>query len=249
MAASVLFACGLNETKLPSYVHISEESDIDGTFLISSILGQRLRVSNSATVLVCLQHNFQNYFTAGMRLGYNLNLFAGKTLHALDVVTEIAQNLLTSLQVADGKDIIEDIIRQIHTELSEKLQNRVSVTVVIDNLAAFTNLGASEDDVLKFCHDLQNIGRSYENFSIITKLNTCDQWTVFDSNIRKLGDLVIQLVKLESGAFYEVDGKIIVERQTLNGHYKIQEARKEFLYKVNDRNIKIYNPGEVGVVI
>jgi len=258
MAASLLFACGLNEQKLPPFVHISEESNIDGSFLISCILGQRLRISNAGTLLVCLQHNYLHYFNAGMRLGYNANIFLGKTLNIIDPLSEMARDLAASKWLADESQVASLLLTSIREQIATNYTNRVSTTIIIDNLSILLNMGATREDVQHLCLELAALPKEFANLTIITKMSNCDIYNVADQNVAKLGDLRIRVIKLKSGVFREVDGKLAVERDIVSGgagdadddgRFMQEEARKEILYKVNDRNVKIFNPGEIGVKV
>lgn len=253
MAASVLFACGLNEQKLPSFVHISEESQVDGSFLISCILGQRLRISNAGALLICLQNNYQHYFHAGMRLGYNTNIFLNKTLSVIDPLTEMAHDIINSPWLSNDKKSVCHLLLegiQEHITQNENFQKRSSNTILIDNLSVLFNLGATKEDVIQFCHELAGLPGQHENLTIITKMNNCDIYSLTDNNVSKLGDLRIRVIKLKSGVFREVDGKLLIEKDLEDsGDFMLQQSKKEILYKVNDRNIKIFNPGEIGVKV
>lgn len=252
MATSVLLACGLNEQKLPGFVHISEESNVDGSFLISCILGQRLRISNAGTLLVCLQHHYQHYFNAGMRLGYNSNIFLGKTLNVIDVLSDIAGQGLNCkwLHATSGVNALtEQLVEDIRSQLSNNYANRSSYTILIDNLSILFNLGASKLQVQQFCQSLADLAKEHENLAVITKLSNSDIHQLTDNNVAKLGQVRIQVLRLKSGVFREVDGKLLIERVLDEGSYDCEETRKEVLYKVNDRNVKIFNPGEIGVKV
>ncbi|XP_053945379.1 uncharacterized protein LOC128854926 [Anastrepha ludens] len=267
MAASVLFACGLSEQKLPNFVHISEESNVDSSFLTSCILGQRLRLSNVGTVLVCLQNNYYHYFRAGLRLGYNVNIFLGKTLNVVDPLTEMAREGITSKWLQDERLVTTLLLDSIRDYVSASAAQRISVNIVIDNLAILLNLGATVEEMLQLCHDLDDLTKQYENVSVITKISNCDIYMPIDNNLSKLGTLRIRVVHLKSGVSHDVDGKLLIEREVIgsgyekreqdqeqeeeqeNGGYEIERVRKEVLYKVNDRNVKIMNLGEVGVRI
>ncbi|ALC46229.1 poly [Drosophila busckii] len=251
MATSVLLACGLNEQKLPGFVHISEESNVDGSFLISCILGQRLRISNAGILLVCLQHHYKHYFNAGMRLGYNTNIFLGKTLDVIDVLRDMACQGLKSkwLCCPQGLSLTEQLVVDIRAQLEKNYASRSSYTILIDNLSILFNLGASKLQVQQFCQSLADLAKEHENLTVITKLSNSDIHTLTDNNVAKLGDVRIQVLRMKSGVFREVDGKLLIERVLDEGSYSCEQSRKEVLYKVNDRNVKIFNPGEIGVKV
>uniref|UniRef100_T1GMB6 Elongator complex protein 6 n=1 Tax=Megaselia scalaris TaxID=36166 RepID=T1GMB6_MEGSC len=186
MAASLLIACGLQEQKLPKHIHISEESSIDGSFLISSILGQRVRVPNSKTLLVCLHQNFKHYLNAGLRLGYNLQMHNGKSLTVIDVVNDIGTQPISCKWLADNPT--ETLYKAICDELA-KLQG--SVTVIIDNLEGLMNLGASAQDLYTLCVKLQKFLKesSFESHTLATKLNNCNLFEMTDTNLEHLSEL------------------------------------------------------------
>ncbi|KAL9894199.1 uncharacterized protein LOC119634793 isoform X3 [Glossina fuscipes] len=251
MAASVLFACGLNGTKLPTLVHVSEESNVDGSFLISSILCQRLRISNVGTLLVCLQHGYQHYTKAGMRLGYDCNVFVGKTLSVLDPLTDIARDFPVSNWLISGDTNIADVLLQ---EIKKQIMGtnfsvRTHNTIIIDNLAILYNLGASKEDVQMFFNDLMHLTKQMDNLSLITKMSNSDIFCVEDSNISKCSLVHVNVLNLKSGLFHEVDGKLLIKRcqDENDDNCDWNVTTKEVLYKVNERNIKIYNPGEIGI--
>ncbi|XP_067616938.1 reticulocyte-binding protein homolog 2a [Eurosta solidaginis] len=239
MAASVLFACGLNEQKLPAFVHISEESNVDGSFLISSILGQRLRISNAGTVLVCLQHNYQHYFHAGMRLGYNANIFNGKTLHVVDPLTEMARNGITCKWLRDERLLTNTLLEAIRNHINTNVAQRNSITVLIDNLAILLNLGATKEDIIWLCHDLAELPKQYENLTVITKMSNCDLYEPLDNNVAKLGTLRIRAAQLKSGVSRDVDGKLLIEREVIeNSRQQSMKKRNEILVTEKEKELE-----------
>ncbi|XP_055379533.1 elongator complex protein 6 [Condylostylus longicornis] len=259
MAASLLLACGLNEQKLPSAIHLSEESDIDGSFLISSILGQRLRIQNSGVILICLQQNYQHYMNAGIRLGYNLNMFNGKNLYVHEPILDIIKSNFCENSTAPSSEIndsifSDEIFKFIEKIIKEKFIEKTSITIILDNLSILMNMGESYRSILKFYENLKEfieniMNESTKSITLLTKLNNCDLFNVLDNNLIRMSDLHIRVVKLKSGAFKEVDGKLIITKDEIIEFCQINKNEKNILYKVNDKNIKIFNPGEVGIKI
>ncbi|XP_055848277.1 uncharacterized protein LOC129913563 [Episyrphus balteatus] len=251
MAASLLIACGLNESKLPPYIHISEESNMDGGFLITSILGQRLRTPQVTTVLVGLQHGYQHYLNAGMRLGYNLALFMNKKFFIIDALKSIQVKQWKSMWLTEGDSMSNTLLEFIREKISSPNDDAgtTSVTYIIDNLSILLNFGFTPEGLLRLCQDLQAMALEHPGLTIVTKLSTSDVHPVLDNNIAKLADVHLRIKQLKSGAFREVDGKLCVVRETTEGCYELMEQQKEILYKVNERNVKIFSPGEVGVKV
>ncbi|XP_055908831.1 uncharacterized protein LOC129943422 [Eupeodes corollae] len=249
MAASLLIACGLNENKLPPYIHISEESNMDGGFLITSILGQRLRAPQVTTMLVGLQHGYQHYLNAGMRLGYNLTLFMNKKFFIIDALKSIQVKQWKSMWLTEGDSMSNKLLEFLREKLTAAQDSGTSLTFIIDNLSILLNFGFTPEGLLRLCQDLHAMTEEHPGLTIVTKLSTSDVQPVLDNNIAKLADVHLRVKQLKSGAFREVDGRLSVVRETTDGCYELMEQQKEILYKVNERNVKIFSPGEVGVKV
>lgn len=250
MATSVLLACGLNEQRLQPYTHLSEESGVDGGFLISSILGQRIRVPNAGTILICLHQTFSHYCSAGIRLGYNLQMSLGKNLRVIDILNDIAGDFGKSKWTTTTGNFLQLLWDEIQTQSMELFAAKSTITVIIDDLSVLLNLGASPGEIMRFANRLRqwSEGRNAD-VAIVTKLNTCEAFGTLMNQIGELCDIHVVIERLKSGNFKEVDGKIVVKKDTCSAPFDFQEGEKTILYKVLERNIKIFNPGEVGIKV
>lgn len=248
MATSVLLACGLNEQRFPKYTFLREDTNVDGSFLISCILGQRLKIQNTSTLLLCLHHTYQHYSNAGIRLGFNLGAAIDKgNLHVIEPLNDLAENLFESTYLHASQETLLNVLWQkLESQITEILSKKKSLTIIIDDLSTLINLGASELMVLQFCRQLLNTATKVDaahEISIVTKLNTANLYEHLCSNLEDLADTEIQINKLKSGNFKEVDGRLIVIKANA------RNTPKSMLYKVNERNVKIFAPGEVGIKI
>lgn len=247
MAASLLLSCNLNEQKLPRFVFLREDIGVDGSFVISSVLGQRLKVQNTGTILVCLQNSFEHYSSAGIRLGYNLSACRDKgALIVIEPLLDLAENVCASNYLsASGEKIVEsfwlEIERAVARFTEPSTANKQTITLIIDNLSSLIDLGVNENRIVQLCRELGNY--SNELLSIVVKVNTCQLYETLCCNLEDIAETEIKIVKLQSGNFKEVDGRIVCLRRAANGYEK---SEKTVLYKVNDRNVKIFAPGEVG---
>ena len=248
MAASVLISCGLNEKNLQKFTFLREDVDVDGSFLISCILGQRIKYQETGTILICFHHAYQHYVSAGQRLGYNLNTSIDKgNLTTIEPLDDIAEKLFTSFFLHSSKEeLLNEFLQSIQSHIVDmfNVKNKKSVTVIIDDISVLINLGVSELQALRFCRKIQSLTeKQFSNLSIVLKVNTCELYERLCSNLEDLADVEIKLVKLKSGNFKEVDGKLVCVKKCLNG------VEKVMLYKVNERNVKIFAPGEVGIKV
>lgn len=242
MASSVLQACELHETKLPPFVLVREDCGVDGSFLVSSILGQRLKVQNTGTVLVCLHHSMQHYAGAGMRLGFNLNMARDKgTLAVIDVLEDLAKNLFTSKHLE--KSALTTLLDDITDAANNLLSTKPTCTIVIDNASALIELNGSADVVHRFCNQLIALTDVNNRISVVLKFNTSNLYPHIVNSLEDSATSCVHFVRLPSGNFKEIDGKIAYRKRAPNGY---GSNEKQLLYKVNDRNVKIFLPGEIG---
>lgn len=240
MATSVLLACGLNETLPATFTFVREECDVDASFLITCILGQRTKVQTAGTVLVCVHHRFKHYVGAGERLGFNLEAARKRgTLVVIDPMSDASQ-------ITAPDDMLLQLWNRI-VEEARALQTageRKSVTIILDDATALIDLGVPEDSVLWFCRRLCQLAAEWEApaLGVVVKLSACNLYQPLASNLVGLADTDIQCIRLRSGHFREVDGRLTVKRSDMM-------TAKSMLYKVTDRNVKIFAPGEVGISI
>lgn len=243
MAASLLLSCNLNEQQLPRFVFLREDIGVDGSFLISSILGQRLKVQNTGTILVCLQNTVQHYSSAGVRLGYNLSTCRERgALIAIEPLLDVSEKLFESTYLSgNGQNVLETLWSSIEQAVGQLSATKQTITLIIDNLSCLIDLGIGERTIVDWCRKLAN--HADEKLSVVVKINTCQIFDVLCCNLEDMADIEVQIIKLKSGSFKEVDGRIVCVKRSDN---RWEKTEKTVLYKVNDRNVKIFAPGEVG---
>lgn len=244
MSTSVLLACELNEQKLPKFVLIQEKSGADATFLVTSLIGSCLKSQQNGVQLVCLHHISQHYISAAARLGYNLSIAREKgRLVITEPLADIGQNYLSSKYLSESKQsILDSLFQTLKEGIDEQIQNKEHITVIIDNITTFVDLGFSKNLVLQFSHKLINLANSH--ISIVLKINTSNLYEDYVTSLEDYADSNYLVTKMISGEFHEVDGKIIYKKRSDFTHIS-----KTILYKVGDKNIKIFQPGEVGVKV
>lgn len=243
MATSLLITCELNEQRLPSVIYLPEEAGVDGGFLITSILGQRAKLQDNGTILMCFHQNFQHYANAGVRLGFNLSTVRHSgALTVIEPLFDISENDFNSKYLNTNKAVVlNNILLEIKEAVQNLIANKRYISIIIDNIGALFNLGANEKLVLNFCEKL--IDLTGEQVSVLIKLNRSNLYPILCSNLSDWANVEIQMVKLLSGNFKEVSGKLNYIKKNSSGFNQLQ---KTLLYKVNDRNIKIFVPGEIG---
>lgn len=255
MATSLLLACGLNEQLWPPLTYIREDTDVDASFLVTCILGQRTKIPNSSTILLSLHHAFQHYALSGQRLGFNLNTARDNgSLLVTEPLQDIADNLFAS-NVFQKNDVqLVQMWTQLKQQIHEQLKSKKYVTIVFDDLSALLNLGSTEKYIILFVRQLVAMATSTfaGRLAIVAKLNTCNLFDHLTNNLEAMADVEIQCNKLKSGSFREVDGRLVSIRPTKKeaGQDLVGDRfEKTMLYKVNERFVKIFAPGEVGIQV
>lgn len=236
MTAQLLMTCGLTDKRLPAFVLIRESTDTDGSFLISSILGQQLRASpQSKIVLVGVHHSYTHYQCVGMRIGYNLTQVCErgrlKVVDALKLIHEDALPL-------EDNQLVELIFQRIWKEVQD-IPEAEDCCLILDDISMLRVISENDDLVIRFVEKLLLIqGTRTGHLSCVIKLNTYDIFPVLANNLDNRSSMTINIDSLKSGRFKEVDGRITITRPN-------QTEEKVVLYKVNDRNIKTFAKGFV----
>lgn len=245
MSTSVLQACDLNEQTLPKFVFIQEQYGADGSFMITSILGQCLKFQQNAVILICSHHTSQHYSNAGIRLGFSMNMAKEKgRLHLIEPLQDIGLNPLSSKYLFEPKgEVLQSLLDEIKENTAKQLKSKENVTIIIDNIAAFLNLGFSTELVVRFSHQLVSFSEENDRVSLTLKVNISHLNEEIVSSLEDYANSNILISKLKSGEFQEVDGQIIYKKRTDNFKYIL----KPILFKINDRNVKVFQPGEVGI--
>ncbi|XP_039444736.1 elongator complex protein 6 [Culex pipiens pallens] len=240
MAQPVLATCGLNEATIPPLTLIKQDSGVDGSFLIAAILGHRLKTSKDHRVLlIATQHNYTHYSSACLKLTYNLGPSRDSgQLQTLDIGAELFQNFPEA-----GPNLCD-----LQKRIEEFLQSSPQATILIDDLTFFLNLGHTESQLMDFVEAIVT-GLNRLNQAVVIKLNTADLYDVLGANLDDLAATELRLERLTSGNFREVDGRLTVSRVHEHEDALVQTKQRDrqVLFKVNERNVKVFVPGELGI--
>lgn len=234
MTAQLLMTCGLTDKRLPAFVLIRESTDIDASFLVSSIIGQQLKAASpqSKIVLVSAHHSFNHYQCVGMRVGYNLSQVRDRgRLKVVDVLKLVHEDLL---QLDD--QLAESIYQRIVNELQD-VPEAEDCCLIIDDVSMLRTISESDDLVIRFVEKVKALqGSRTGHMSCVIKLNTYDIFPVVANNLDSRSAITINVDSLRTGRFKEVDGRITVTKPNA-----VED--KVILFKVNDRNVKTFAKG------
>lgn len=239
--ALLVSACGFTEPR--KFITVNENADVDGSFLISSVIGQRLRQPSSGLVLVCCCQSLKFYEACGRKLGYNLTMSVSKkSLHAVEILRDVISS--------NGNEILDHLFGEILEKVTTLRSNGTkSISIIVDDLTFFTNLTCTEKHLILFGTKLHDFAMTHDDVSIIMKFGLADLHQHLINNLQDLSDVSITVEKLKSGDFWDVDGKLIIKKmRNKNGMLTIENERN-LLYHVGDHNVKLIAPGEFGLKI
>lgn len=239
--ALLVSACGFTEPR--KIMVIKENRDIDGSFLISSLIGQRLRVQNSGIVLVCCHQTMKYYDACGKKLGYNLaTSVSKKTVQVIEPLRDFVFMKCDAL--------MERLFNEIYDKtITLKDEGKKNVTVIIDDFSFFLNLGCSEKDLVKVAVKLNDLTVQTDGVCLMLKLGLCDLNTTLSNNIEDFADVSLSVERLKSGDFWDVDGKLIIKKIKHGSESSTVESERNLLYFIGDHNVKLTAPGEFGLKV
>lgn len=236
--ALLVSACGFTEPR--RFIVIKECRDIDGSFLISSLIGQRLRQQNAGILLVCCQQSLKYYDTCGKKLGYNLTMSASKK--SLLVIEPLREMVTLS-----GEMIMNRLLDAINEKLSAfEEDGKINITIILDDLSFFANLGVSEKDLIQLGVKLHSMTNQRDGLSVALKIGLSDLHQHLTHNLEDLADVELSIERLKSGDFWDVDGKLFIKKTSHQAEMSIVESERSLLYFIADHNVKLSAPGEFG---
>lgn len=244
--ALLISACGFTEPR--KFVVINENSDTDGSFLITSLIGQRLRQQSSGIVLICCHQSLKYYETCGKKLGYNLAMSVNrKSLIAIETLRDVTSMTFDN---NESGNLLEKLYTQINENFNTFRRNGTkNVSVIVDDLSFFVNLGCEEKELISMALKLHRMTNEFSEFSVIIKSGLSDLFTYLTNNLEDLGDVTITVEKLKSGDFWDVDGKLKIKKIKCENGIASTESERSLLYYIGDHNVKIIAPGEHGLKI
>ncbi|KAG5670308.1 hypothetical protein PVAND_000584 [Polypedilum vanderplanki] len=239
--ALLVSACGFTEPR--KFITINESCDTDGSFLISSLIGQRLRQQSSAIILVCCHQSLKYYETCGRKLGYNLSMsISKKSFIAIEPLRDIIE--ATTLKSIQSDKWFDDV----HEKIKDFQNNGVRhISVIIDDVSFFRTFGCSEAQLIKISIKLNDLTRQYDGLSVILKIGLTDLHQHLANNIQDLSDCSITVERMKSGDFWDVDGKLIIKKIKCDNGFYSTESERTLLYHIGDHNVKLIAPGEHGL--
>lgn len=224
---------------------MQERSGVDGAFLLVQLIACHLREDPENQVLLFASHHTAaHYIGAAQKLTFNARSYieTGK-FQLVDVNAEL-YGKCPELE---------------HTRLVTLLRNRVfdvpetsNTVVIVDDLSFYTIMDpGAEDSVIDFVEEL--ISESQPGIShVVLKVNASECYERLCATLDDLATISILLEPLPSGNFREVDGRMTVHerkrtKEDRSSGLVLRKLRSNLLYKVGDRQVQTFVPGEFGI--
>uniref|UniRef100_A0A182IQI4 Elongator complex protein 6 n=1 Tax=Anopheles atroparvus TaxID=41427 RepID=A0A182IQI4_ANOAO len=259
MSWRILSACGWERPnggpppeEQPKVSLVQQRSGVDGGFLLVHLIAEHLRASAQNRVILFATHQTAaHYVGACQKVGLHATNFIGSgQFHIVDVHAELyAQcgKLESSAPMVGnfGAQLLPLIRDRVH-----EVTPSSNTIVIVDDLGfyAIVDPTIGEDGVIDFVEEL--IGTSLAGIGhIVLKVNAAECYGRLCAFLTDLTTIDILLEPLSSGNFREVDGRLTVHERTApeGSCLVLRNLRCNLLYKVGDRQVQTFVPGEFGI--
>lgn len=256
MAQNINTKLGFDKEIENRFIFIKEEHGIDTSFLVASLMQNALHL-DSGLCLLSVHNSSNHYQYIGNKLGFNLQE-SQESGHA--VVVDVMKSIINSLyDEADNSEInfvsknkAQECFRKLYgiveTSVIKLKERHTCVYLIIDNVSDLLSLGYSAKDVISFVYYCRALLFTTHGLVLVVCAHNSENDK--DSNLicnalMHAADYKIKVSGLTTGFSLNVTGRIQAERRDLCLEYWIEKL--EFLYKLGDRQIKIFAPGSVTI--
>lgn len=238
------------------FIFIKEEHGIDASFLVASLMQNALHL-DSGLCLLSVHNSSNHYQYVGNKLGFNLqeSQESGHA-HVVDVMKYIIQSLngeadnskTDFLSKNPDQECLKKLYSIVETSVTKLKEQHGCVYLVIDNISDLLSIGHCAKDIISFvyyCRELLFI--THELVLVVCAHNSENDKdaNLICNALMHAADYKIKVSGLITGFSPNVTGKIEAERRDLCQEYWTE--KKEFLYKLSDRQIKLFAPGSVTI--
>uniref|UniRef100_A0A182KEA2 Elongator complex protein 6 n=1 Tax=Anopheles christyi TaxID=43041 RepID=A0A182KEA2_9DIPT len=225
----------------PRITLVEEQSGVDGSFLLAMLMTNHLKRSVSNRVLLFAAHHTAAHYTAAcQKLTFNTaSALQSGHLRIVDMLAELYGSVATG-----GRTTGAELLQLISDRLAEVGPS--NTLVIVDDLTFYSTMhpvvGSGENAVIDFVEQQLLLHTTAPDCHFVLKVNVSECYERLCTFLRDLADVIVELGPLPSGSFHELD-----EQSTLPLLSALRESSKTLLYKVHDRLVRTYVPGEVGI--
>lgn len=256
MAQDVNTIFGFDKEIENNFIFIKEEHGIDATFLVGSLMLNALH-SDAGLCLLSVHNSSNHYQYIGNKLGFNLQECqeSGHT-----IVFDVTKCIVESLSDVNDNSKIDFLsnnsnqicLRKLYIALEKSVfklkEQHGCVYLIIDNVSDFVSLGHSAKDIISFLYYCRVLLYTIHGLTLVVCAHNSENDK--DSNLicnamMHVAEYKMKVSGLATGFSQNVSGKVETERRDVCLEYWTE--KKDFQYKLTDRQIKVFAPGTVTI--
>ncbi|XP_040151869.1 uncharacterized protein LOC120893792 [Anopheles arabiensis] len=227
----------------PRVTLVQEQSGVDGAFLLAMLLTNHLKRSGDNRVLLfAAHHNAAHYTAACQKLTFN----------AASAIQSGQLRIVDVLAAVYGGATAGPALLQLISDRVAEAGPTSNTLIIVDDLTclgAMMGGGSGENAVIDFVERLL-LPLHPAAAQCVLKVNVSECYERLCTFLADLAEVIVGLGPLPSGASHELDGILTVYRRQSTSYPllgALREPAKTLLYKVHDRLVRTYLPGEVGI--
>lgn len=254
MAQDINTILGFDKAIENHFIFIKEEHGIDASFLVGTLMWNALH-SEAGLCLLSVHNSSNHYQYIGNKLGFNLQE-SQEGGHALvvDVMKCIVQSFNGNTDntkidfLSENKECLHKLYNILESSVTKLKEQHDCVYIIIDNVSDLLSLGHSVKDIILFLYYCRTLVFKICGVTLVVCAHNSEHDN--DTNLicnamMHIAEYKIKVSGLSTGFSPNVSGRIQTERRDIGLEYWTE--KKEFQYKLSDRQIKIFAPGTVTI--
>lgn len=256
MAQNVNTMFGFDKEMENRFVFIKEEHGIDASFLVGSLMWNALH-SDAGLCLLSVHNSSNHYQYVGNKLGFNLQE-SQENGHA--VIIDVMKCIVQAFNNDTGDSKIDFLSKNSDQECLKKLYSIVEdsitklkeqhgcVYLVIDNISDLLSLGNSAKDIILFLYYCRTLLFTIHGLTLVVCAHNSENdkdTNLICNAMMHIAEYKIKVSGLATGFSPNVTGRVETARRDVYLEYWIE--KKEFQFKLTDRQIKLFAPGTVTI--
>ena len=228
------------------FIHIIEEEDLLGAFLVNHFLHLALRQS-SHVILVGLENTFGHY--KGVSSKFGINMTKSRDAGYVDYIDGL--KLISENINSEGTLVIEQFLNSMLAQVRE--YHKENTVLIIDKISLLRSLGVTDREMLALVQELHLICHQHKSCLItrsraMTGLGDCENHEEGNDRISAFmshtSNLSIAVRPLSSGRSSTVTGNIcFLWNDPEDGQIQ------HFQFRVEEKDVKVFAIGTSGAVL
>ncbi|XP_076161469.1 elongator complex protein 6 [Ptiloglossa arizonensis] len=251
---------------------IEEQGNVNASFLLSSMIFDALK--NDYGICFVLFHNtYNHYYNVCMKFGYDLKFLREddkiQIIEPMKIIAntmqctneETSHNLntpITNLSSNNNEDIIHNLFTLITRKYNEMILHKKRAIIVIDDLSHLFNLGLNLRETMYFVRYLRSLVEHNKQCQcqlyVLVHTYQCELSNyfpnIFINGLKHMAYLFIKVEPFKTGQFRDVSGLITLNWQTgcETRQFNLPQIVR-YMYALSDRQVKIYTPGTLAMLV